>query len=109
MRLNNDQYISLVEGSRTPALAAVFEDVPPNRVVQLGRNRWSWIWNKADGVVIQPRVKDSPGTISSLVDPTPGVRSGIYRFVKAGLIILAFITLLGGIFLLGSQVKKGKI
>ena len=109
MLSNNNQYISLVDGSSTPALPAVFESIPPTRVVQLGRNRWSWIWNNANGVVIQPRRVESPGKIPTAVNTTSGNRVEVKPLVRAGLITLAIITSLGTIFLIGSQVKKGKI
>ena len=109
MLSNKNQYISLVDGSSTPTLPAVFKDIPPTRVVQLGRNRWSWIWNKANGVVIRPRRVEPPGKLPSAVNTTSGNRVEVKPLVRAGLITLAFITLLGAIFLIGSQVKKGKI
>jgi hypothetical protein len=109
MLSNKNQYICLVDGSSTPALPAVFEGIPPTRVVQLGRNRWSWIWNKANGAVIRPRKVEPPGKIPTVVNPTSGNRVEVKPLVRAGLITLAFITLLGAIFLIGSQVKKEKI
>jgi len=109
MLSNKNQYISLVDGSSTPALPTVFESIPPTRVVQLGRNRWSRIWNKANGVVIQPRRVESPGKIPAAVNTISGTRVEVKPLIRTGLITLAISTLLGAIFLITSQLKKGKI
>ena len=109
MLSNKNQYISLVDGSHIPALPAVFEGIPPARVVTLGRTRWSWIWNKANGVVVRPRRVGPPGKIPTVVNTTSGNRVEVKPLVRTGLITLAIITLLGAIFLIGSHVKQGKI
>ena len=106
MLSNKNQYISLVDGSSTPALSTAFEGIPPPRVVQLERNRWRWIWNKANGVVIRQREVEPPAALPLVGNTIPGYGVEVKPVVDAAIIILAILPLIGGIFLIRSQVKK---
>jgi hypothetical protein len=53
MLARKGQYISLAEGSGSRSQWDEFELNPQNRVVQLGGERWGWVWNRPCGLVIR--------------------------------------------------------
>ena len=103
-----NQYISLIEGSSIPIPSADFAEILKTSDIRLEENCWKWIWNKANGVIIQPgKVKTSPAGV-------PRVNSGQRKRIEtktisnAIKITLAFISLMGGyFFLLIPRWKKG--
>jgi hypothetical protein len=48
-----DRYIRIEDGEKVIARTDEFDIIPQSRVVQLGRDRWGWIWNQPGGVIIR--------------------------------------------------------
>jgi hypothetical protein len=48
-----DHYIRIVDGAKAITRTDDFDVIPQSRVVQLGNDRWGWVWNQPSGMIIR--------------------------------------------------------